>query len=258
MKYGNKFYYEDEVNDEVVNFKIKEIKIDKSYKYINNNAFYTTISWITYRLFAMPIFWFYFTLIHPIKYVNRKLLKQNKNGCFIYANHTNQLADGVCPTFICFPKKPHIVCNSSNINIPFIGKFLKMWGALPLPNTIEATKNFNQAIEKIALNNNPIVIYPEAHLWPYYTKIRPFTNLSFRYPVKYNKPVYVFTTTYSKRKFFKSPKTTIYIDGPFYPDTNLQQKEAQQKLRDEVYNKMIERAKLNNYEYAIYEKKEQK
>lgn len=34
-----------------------------------------------------------------------------------------------------------------------------------------------------------------------------------------------------------------YIDGPFYPDINLNKKEAQKKLRDIVYEKMCERAK---------------
>lgn len=256
MKKGDKIYYSDELNDEVIDFKVKPKKIDKNYNYLPKNIFYRFISWFTYRFLAMPIFGFYFTFIRPVKFKNKKVLKlAKKTGYFVYGNHTNEIADAVCPTFACFPKKPHVICNSSNLQLPVLGKFLRMWGALPLPDTLEATKNFYNAIETTLNNKNPIIIYPEAHLWPYYTKIRPFTYLSFRYAIKYNKPVYCFTTVYKKRKFFKKPKMEIYVDGPFYPDTSLPAKESQQKLRDEVYTKMVERSKLNNCEYVTYEKR---
>jgi 1-acyl-sn-glycerol-3-phosphate acyltransferase len=250
-----KFYYENETTDEVVDFNIKEKFIDENYNYLPSNFLYKTISFITYRLIATPMFWIYFKFINPTKYVNKKILKKEKSGYFVYANHTNQIADGACPSFICFPKKPHIICCSSNVNIPFIGRLMKMWGALPIPNTIQATKNFHQAIEECLSRNQPIIIYPEAHLWPYYTKIRPFDNISFRYPIKYNKPIYIFTTTYVKRKFFKKPKTVIYVDGPFYHNNQLPPKQSQQKLRDDVFNVMNERSKMSNYAYTIYEKR---
>jgi hypothetical protein len=45
-----------------------------------------------------------------------------------------------------------------------------------------------------------------------------------------------------------------YIDGPFFPDNSLNKKEAQEKLRDEVYKKMCERSKNNNVKKIIYKK----
>ena len=258
MKPKRIIYFNNEQYDEVVDFKNKDIKIDKDYKYIHSNLFYNFFSWLTYRIFATPIFWFYFKFITPVRYVNKRVLKDAKHtGYFIYGNHTNQFVDGVCPTFICFPQKPHFICTSANISIPFWGKLTKMWGALPIPNTIEATKNFHNAIEFVLKQHNPIIIYPEAHLWPYYTKIREFPTTSFRYPIKYNKPVFTFTTTYQKRMFFKKPKITIYVDGPFYHDKNLPEKQAQQELRDAIFNIMNKRATNNTYEYIKYQKKEQ-
>lgn len=255
MKLKNTIYYNNELEDEVVDFKNKDIKIDKNYKYIHSNHFYNFFSWLTYRVFAMPIFWLHFKFINKIKYVNKKVLKLVKDGCFIYGNHTNQLTDGICPTFICYPHKPQIICSSSNVSIPIWGKFTRMWGALPLPNTLEASKNFHSAIEQNLKKHRPIIIYPEAHLWPYYTKIRNFSDISFRYPIKYDKPVFTFTTTYQKKKYRKKPKITIYIDGPFYFDKTLSDKQAQKKLRDEVYKTMTNRANLNNYEYIKYQKR---
>jgi len=255
MKYGTKIFYETE-NEEVVKFKEKKIIIDENYKYIHNNIFQKFWSWFTYRLFATPYAFIYFKLIKRVKFHNTKVLKPFKHqGYFIYANHTNQFCDGFCPGLICFPQKPHIIAHSSNVSIPFWGHFTKMWGALPLPDTLKATKNFHNAM-KIILKNNPIVIYPEAHLWPFYTKIRKFSNTTFRYPIKFKKPVFTFTTVYKLKKIGKKPKIEIYIDGPFYPNQELSEKDQQIALSNFVFNQLNKRSKLSNYEFVKYIKKE--
>ena len=112
-------------------------------------------------------------------------------------------------------------------------------------------------IEEKIKNKNSITIYPEAHIWPYYTKIRPFKAVSFKYPAKLNAPVYSITNTYqSYGKKHKKIQLVSYVDGPFYPDEKLTLKERQQDLRDRVYNKMVERSKNNNIEHIKYIKKE--
>lgn len=257
MKHGEKIFYSSE-NDEVVSFKNKSLQIDENYKYISKNPLYRFFSWFTYRFIATPYAFIVFKLIKKVKFHNSKILKEFKHkGYFIYANHTNQFSDGFCPGLICFPQKPHLIVNSANLSIPIVGKFTKMWGAIPLPNTFEAIKNFHYAMEKI-IEKNPIVIYPEAHLWPYYTKIRDFPTTSFRYPVKYNKPVFTFTTIYKKKKLGKKPKIEIYVDGPFYSNDKLPEKEQQKELKNIVFNQLKERANLNNYEYIKYIHKEKK
>ena len=148
------------------------------------------------------------------------------------------------------------IAHSSNVSIPFIGHFTRMWGALPLPDTLQATKNFHNAISHVLASNNPIVIYPEAHLWPYYTKIRKFSNTPFRYPIKFKKPVFTFSTVYKKKKIGKKPKIEIYVDGPFYPNDQLSEKDQQAALATFVYNQLNSRASLSNYEYVKYIKKE--
>ena len=255
MKCGTKLTFNTE-NDEVVKFKTYHYNISEHYKYIHKNIFYKMWSFITYRLIATPLAFVYYKIINPVKFVNKKVLKQCKNnGYFIYANHTNQFGDAFCPALICFPKKPYVIVNPDNIAMPFLGRCLKMWGAIPTPNTINASKNFNIAIKHHLKHNNPILIYPEAHLWPYYTKIRNFPSTSFRYPVKLNKPVYCFTTIYKRKKFSKKPRTEIYIDGPFFIDTSIPEKEAQHKLRNEIYTQMKQRSLLSNYNYVSYIKR---
>ena len=259
MKFRTNLYYSNEQTDEVIDFKTSNKKIDKNYKYLHKNLFYNLWSFFTYRFIATPLVWIYYKLIKKVKFINTKVLKQHKkNGYFVYSNHTSQFGDAFCPALICFPKKPYVVVNPDNIALPFIGKCLKMWGALPVPSTIEATKNFNIAIQYHLTKNRPILIYPEAHLWPYYTKIRNFNSTSFRYPIKFNKPVYTFTTVYKLKKHGKKPKTEIYVDGPFYANLSTNTKESQNKLRDVIFFKMLERSKNSNYNYVNYIKRSNK
>lgn len=255
MKFGDKIYFSTE-QDELLPFKKTKIKIDENYNYLPNNLVYNLSSFLTYRLLATPYAFISFKILKNVKFHNAHLLKHHKKGgYFIYANHTNQFCDGFCPALICFPKKPHIIVDASNISLPIIGKFTKMWGALPVPDNVQATKNFYQAIECVLKKNNPILIYPEAHLWPYYTKIRNFSSTSFRYPVKFNKPVFTFTTIYTKKNFSKKPNIDIYVDGPFYPNNKLNEKQAQQELCTKIFQTLNMRASLSNYEYVNYIKR---
>lgn len=256
MKFNETVYYENE-NCEVLSFNYKVKTIDDKYKYVRKNPIYNFFAGLTYKLIATPFAFIAFKIFKNVKFHNKQVLKKHKKGgYFIYANHTNQFCDGFCPGLICYPKKPHIIVDASNVSIPILGTFTKMWGALPLPSGIKTTKNFYQAITLALEKDNPIVIYPEAHLWPYYTKIRKFPDSSFRYPVKFNKPVYTFTTTYKKRKHFKMPKIEIYVDGPFYPNKNLTEKFAQAELCKQVFETLNDRASLSNYEFVKYIKKE--
>lgn len=255
MKKEKTFVYYSE-NDKVTHFKERQISIDENYKYNNENFLYRFFSWFSYYFFAVPFAFVIFKVFKRVNFHNKKVLKNFKNtGYFIYANHTNQFGDGFCPGLICFPQKPNIIVHPFNISIPLIGKFNKMWGAIPIPANMAATKNFYSHIKHVLSKNQPILIYPESELWPYYTKIRNFSSTSFRYPIKYNKPIFIFTTVYTKRKFGKRPKIQIYVDGPFYINNTLPEKVAQQAIRDVVYNKMKERANLSNYEFVKYIKR---
>ena len=96
------------------------------------------------------------------------------------------------------------------------------------------------------------MIYPEAHIWPFYTKIRPFKDTSFRYPVQQKLPVFSLTNTYQRKGKKKRPQMVTYIDGPFYPDQSLPVKEQKTLLRDQVYHTMVERAENSNMEMIQY------
>lgn len=249
------YYYSDELNDDFLKGKIKEIKIDGNYKYIHKNVLWNILSFIVYRVIAMPIAYIYSKLVFGLEIKNKEVLKKCKDtGYFIYANHTQEVLDPLLPTLENFPRKCYVVAHPDNIAMPILGPLNRLMGGFVLPSDIKAAKNFLNAMEEYINKKSVIAIYPEAHVWPYYTKIRNFVSTSFKYPIKLDKPVFCATTTYKKRKIGK-PKIIVYIDGPFYPDKNLSVKECQEDLRNKVYNKMCDRVKNTDIEYYKYIKK---
>ena len=93
-----------------------------------------------------------------------------------------------------------------------------------------------------------ILIYPEAHIWPYYTKIRPLRAAAFHYPAKFNVP--------RKRKNSK-PRKALVIGKPIVPKKDLSVSENKVYLRNETQKAMDTIASsYNQVEYIKYIKKE--
>ena len=247
-------YYRDELNDEFSSAVITPKKIDANYRYVRDGFFERAYAFFMYRIVAQPLSWLFLKIKFAHRIRNKKVLSGQKKPYFIYANHTSAAADPFVPTMVCSPKKVYVVVHAANVSMPVLGKINPYIGALPLPDGIEASKNFTAAMEKRLKQRRVICIYPEAHIWPYYTGIRPFTEASFRYPVRYDTPVYAFTNVYKKRKHLFTPKIITYVDGPFFPDKTLPVPAARKKLRDQVYEAMCARSKLSDYDGIIYKK----
>lgn len=251
-------YYTDELNDEFSGIPSKHFFIPADYPYIHKNIFYRIASFFAYRVILTPIAFFHRVFVLHQHFINRKVLRPfRKKGYFLYGNHTNQLGGGFTPSMICFPKKVYLIVNSDNVAVKGLSTLFKMGGALPLPSTLEGMIPFSKALETRIRQGAVIGVYPEAHIWPYYTKIRPFKAVSFKFPVKFDVPVFCFTDCYQKRKHSSKPKVVTYIDGPFYANKGLPLAERHQDLRDRVYRAMCQRAECaSTYEVIHYVKKE--
>lgn len=250
-------YYSNELEDEFSEAVITPKKIDGSYDY--EGGLGRKISrGIAYHIIAKIAASLYLKLKYGHKIVNKQCLKSaKKTGFFLYGNHTNAIADALIPTMLCHPTGVYVIVHPNNVSMPVFGKVTPCLGALPLPDTKDAVKNFNIAIQHVIDRQQCVTIYPEAHIWPYYTKIREFNDQSFRYPVKCSVPVYCFTNTYQKRSGRKTPRIVTYVDGPFYPDENLGNRDRKIKLHDEVLASMKKYSKNNNVEMIQYIKKEE-
>ena len=96
-------------------------------------------------------------------------------------------------------------------------------------------------------------MYPEAHIWPYYTKVRTFKSGSFNYPAKLEAPVLPVVTTWRKSRLSKKPKQTLYILEPIFPDPN----KTTSDNKEYLYNATLEAMKkcadsISQYEYIQY------
>jgi len=243
MKNRQEIYYYDSFETDFLETKNQEVKLPKNFKWIKKNPIYNFLAYILY--YGVLIFaFFYAKFALHLEIVGKEKLKRQK-GYFIYSNHTLKLGDVFNPFLVNFPRKPYLICSKSNLGIPFLGKLLPMAGALPIPENIHDMIKFNKAVKKRA-EKHPVVIYPEAHLWPYYTGVRPFSTSSFLFPAEQNKSCFVAVTTFQKNR------TTIYIDGPFKNDPKLNKHENAKRLRVEVEKVMKRLAEKNEVEYIKY------
>ena len=250
-------YYKDELNDEFSMAQITPKSIDENYNY-GSGPFFTLGKLVFYNILAKPLAFCFMKLKFGHKIVNKRLLKKyKKEGYFMYGNHTNDIADALIPSLICFPKDVSIIVHPNNVSMPFLGKITPNLGALPLPDDKKAARNFTKVLKDRVDKKNCVTIYPEAHIWPYYTKIRPFPDTSFGYPIKSNTAVFCFTNTYQKRAFFKTPRMVTYVDGPFFPDKSMSLKEQKTELRNKVYDAMCKAATHNNVDFIQYIKIEE-
>ncbi len=254
MKNNDIIYYNDELNDEFSKAKIVPRIIDENYKYIHKNYLWNACSFALQNILSMPIKILYSKIKFKITYIGKEKLKEYKNeGYFIYANHTQAFADTFIPSIANYPKRNFFIVNPENVSMKFLKNIAQMLGAIPIPSNKNAMKNFLETINIKIKDNGSITIYPEAHIWPYYTKIRPFKDVSFKYPIQLNKPSFCITNTYqSYGKNNDKIKIVTYIDGPFFLDEGLNLKQNQKNLRNKIYDCMVKRSKNSNIEKIKY------
>jgi glycosyltransferase involved in cell wall biosynthesis/1-acyl-sn-glycerol-3-phosphate acyltransferase len=254
-------YYTDELNDDFAGTKIDTVRPDSDFRYRHRSPVWNFLAFLVYRLIAVPFAFLYCKIAFGLKIENRKVLKAyRRSGCFLFGNHTQTMVDAFLPTLVSFPKKAYLIANPDVVSIPGIRQLVQMLGAIPIAGTLGGMKNMMEAIEHRNKAGGIIAVYPEAHIWPYYTGIRPFRSNSFAFPVKFHSPCFAVTTTYQERGGLfagERPRITVHVEGPFFPDPSLDKNAAKEKLRDQVYEAMKTTAQSHNeVRYVEYRKKE--
>ncbi|MBQ3441508.1 1-acyl-sn-glycerol-3-phosphate acyltransferase [Candidatus Saccharibacteria bacterium] len=263
------FYYESEEDDPI---KTKEqerkekVTLPEGYEYIPKSWLTRVKSRLYFSAFWVFGQWYERHYWKAKFYGREKLKKAKKTGYVMYCNHTNPFHDVFGPA-LAADRRIYTVISPVNLKLPKIGPVLPMIGGIPLGTNEAEKKAMNEAVDtRLVKQKKCLVIYPEAHVWPYATKIRKFPagGKSFKYAVRNNLPVFAMTTTYHKRsskaqkKYGDLPRMDIYVDGPFFPDPSKTDKENQEMLAKKVYDSMVKHAKKNTYEYFKYIKKSDK
>ena len=252
----NKTRYYSSFDQDFSESKQQNYKLPKDYEWISHNPIKHFLRIILYPIILIYVFC-YQKFYARTKIINRKVLKKAKRqGYYLYSNHTQVFGDVINHFATTFPKHPYLICSPANLGVAIVGKYLPLAGALPIPNNIHQLQKFNDAIRTRISQGKAIITYPEAHVWPWYTRIRPMSLAAFHFPVTIAAPVFVATTTYQKTRFRKKPKITIYIDGPIKIPDHLTRKEKTRAIQTAIETTMKKRAKLSTYEYIKYLPKE--
>lgn len=246
-------YYEDTSCD-FAGANVKRKTIDADYRYRRDSLFERILSAVLYRAIATPIAWLYTKIRFGERIVGRKNLRGVRCGV-LFGNHTQMIADVFSPHIATFPRRCDLVVHADNVSLPVLGRITPYLGALPTPDGVRAAAHFSAAIAKTLADGRFLAVYPEAHIWPYCTEIRPFPDTSFTYPIRYGAPAFALTRVYRKGRF-GAERSTLYIDGPFYPDPDLDPREARAALCRRVSDAMKARAAQSTYKKIRYIQKE--
>ncbi|RIA75527.1 1-acyl-sn-glycerol-3-phosphate acyltransferase [Anaeroplasma bactoclasticum] len=238
------YYYSSYTDDFGITENVKKTIVGDDYKYNPSNLF----SFLWYYLIAMPIAFLIMKISFHYKFINKKIIKEvKKTGFYVYANHTNFVGDALMPSLLQY-RRNNIIVRSDTVSITGIKHLVKDLGALPLGDTYKASKNLLKEMKKRIEKKESITIYPEAHIWPYYTGIRPFSSSCMKYPIMMGVPSIAMTICYQRRRFGNKPKMVVCLDGPFYPDLDLPNKEREEKLADDIYAAL----KTRTMQYSTY------
>ncbi len=254
----NIIYYKDELNDDFSGLRVHVKPLGEGYRYMRTSLFFRVFEFLFYYGIMIPVVYMLQKVYNHQKFANRKVLRQvKKDGCFLVSNHTQVQSDSYIGPLGMYPKKCFIISNPHVLSIRGMRLGMQAYGVIPLGSNLEEKKEFLRCVETRLQEGKAVIVYPEAHVWPYYTKIRPFDEQAFCYLSKQKKPMFVLTNCYQKRRFFKKPRIVTYADGPFYPSLELSANQAAKELRNIAYETMCKRVSAHTTcEYIKYIKEE--
>ncbi len=252
------FYYDSETDDPIKTKeqeRHEEFRLPEDYVYLPRNPLRKLWAALVYRVFKVVGLWYEYCYWGLRVHGREKLEKAGDSGYVFYCNHTNPFHDVFGPGVVT-KRRIYTVISGVQLKLPGIGWVLPALGGLPLGTSPGTKQKFHEAVDYRLKQGNVVTVYPEAHLWPYATKIRQFPqgDRAFVYPVRNHVPCFALTTTYrhSDRKDDERPRMDIYIDGPFWPDDDKTDDENRAKLARQVRESMIKYSQKNSYEYFQY------
>ena len=247
-------YYDDERTDDFAGVTRPPYEVPASLDYAPRSFFRRAAAFFVYRCVMTPFAFLYMKIRFGYRLVRAAALPEKGRGFFLYANHTLLAGDAFSPSLAVFPRKVRMIVSPDNVALPATRPFILLCGALPLPSSLAGARAFLSGLKTHLADGACVALYPEAHVWPYCTAIRDFPDDAFRYPVKFGVPAYAATTTFSRRRFRRTPRVTVFLDGPFFPEGE-DPRQAQKNLRDAVYRTITERAKESTWSPVRYEKR---
>ncbi|MBR6071764.1 MAG: 1-acyl-sn-glycerol-3-phosphate acyltransferase [Acholeplasmatales bacterium] len=233
--------------------KIKDIKFDENYPYIDNSFGFKFKRFFVkcgLRLIVFP----FCRVKLGLKIEGRDKLKKNKeiinNGVISCCNHVH-MWDYICILKAVRRRIPYFLCWKDNITGES-GGLVKLVGGIPIPDdSIKGMRKYNNDIDILMNNGGWLHIYPEGSMWEFYDKIRPFKRGLAYLAIKYNKPILPMAIKYRKASFIRRKllrrdwSLTICIGDLIYPNDNLDKKEKELDLTKRCHMEVCNLAGIN-------------
>ena len=214
-----------------------------------------------YYLIAVPILFLVNKFVLGYKLIGKENIKKVPGAKITISNHVHTI-DCSMNGLVSFPQYCYFVTLQSNIDLPFIGKLVRLLRGIPIPLKISEKEKFYEEISNLLKNGETVHIYPAGMLRPYATDLLQFKKGAFAMAVENNVPIVpsVILTREPEgiyKYFKKKPLFTQVVLEPIYPDLTIENKgERIKKMLDEAYTKMKDQ--LDNNGEITYEEEEVK
>ena len=191
------------------------------------------------RLLVIPLLFVINRAFWGLKIKDIKNLKSlRRRGAITVANHVHSM-DATFVSIGTYPRNMNFSSIKSNFEIPFVRWIVRILGGFPIPENTAGMMKFTKDIGKALKRGRLIHFYPEAALWPYHKKLRPFKNGAFRFAVQFDAPVLPSVIVFKERKLRKPAARLIILEPVEPPDKSLgSMKKRTEILRDLTYEKM--------------------
>ena len=188
---------------------------------LNAVTFFRILSFVVYTLvFAVVIV--YNRLVFGLRVRGRENLRGIEGGFFLISNHSLYLDPAIVAHAV-FPRKAYFSAMEETFERPFIGRFIRLLGAFPLPR-VSCIRRITPAIEW-ALNHGKCVhFFPEGGLSHYSRDPAEFNEGVFYLADRFSVPVVPVTLVVKEFSILGVvlPKpwirVTVVIDPPLRPE----------------------------------------
>lgn len=252
-----KTFYYSSFDEDMTSNPGQDRKLPEVWRIVRDRWWERGLSAVLYWMFSL-VGRVYLRLWLHVRFVGRdKLLRApRERGYIVFANHTQPFGDPLLAIAVGRGRdrrRCRAVCAPSNFGLPVIGSLLPYLGGIPTSSSRSGLRKLEEAVSQYCDRGEVVVIFPEAHVWPYYTGIRPFGTAAFHYPASLGLPSFVMTVTYRSRGEGRRPGTTVFVDGPFWPDESLPVSRRKERLRAQVRLVMEVRSQGSNCQYVNYQ-----
>jgi 1-acyl-sn-glycerol-3-phosphate acyltransferase len=206
------------------------------------------LSFVFYYLIAFPLLWIYVTFLLGVRFRHRKYLRDIKGGAVLVSNHVHTL-DSAMNGVAAFPKKPIFTGLKANFRLPLAGFLVNILGTVPVPETRSESRVFLNELTRHARSGRFVHFFPEGHLIPYDTELRPFKKGAFQVAEEADVPIVPIGIAFKEKTsifpLLAKQKVVLSVGKPIYPDSFRLKREQIAYLQDASFGAMQSLIKLH-------------